>query len=335
MRGQNKRVQLLHTKHLKLNRMFSALKAVLLRRYTIIVVPHTEKRTVNFQINLVFVLICGVLFIGMGLAFLYSSSKYTGTAHLVQESTEELSVAEANLDLVLDELALFLRSSEIFQETLNDLIKTVSAEEIAESPSADFSKGDLSLIQNLQKVSNSEPSEVQLLRNISLSLQKSVAPLEQIDSILASQEQLLTAIPNYWPLLHGLGRVTMEFGPNIHPVTGQWYLHKGFDIAGVPGTPVVASADGKIIEVGFDPGYGLHVWVRHQYGFRTHYSHLGRISVSEGQEVQRGEFLGTLGNTGISTGPHLDFQILIGTEVVDPSAFLKISNTFLRWTGNR
>ncbi|MFW6329546.1 MAG: M23 family metallopeptidase, partial [Alkalispirochaetaceae bacterium] len=58
-------------------------------------------------------------------------------------------------------------------------------------------------------------------------------------------------------------------------------------------------------------------------------------SVSEGDDVVQGQVIGTLGNTGISTGPHLDFQIWLGTDVVDPAAFLKISNDWQRWSGNR
>jgi murein DD-endopeptidase MepM/ murein hydrolase activator NlpD len=129
----------------------------------------------------------------------------------------------------------------------------------------------------------------------------------------------------------------MEFGPNRHPINDQWYLHKGIDIADAVGVPIVAAANGKVTEVGVDPtGYGVYVWIDHKYGFRTRYSHLQRASVSEGQEVHQGETLGTLGNTGLSTGPHLDFIIVLGTDVVDPSAFLKISTPdFKRWMGNR
>lgn len=158
-----------------------------------------------------------------------------------------------------------------------------------------------------------------------------------ISDTLDSQNGFLSDIPSIWPLQNNHGHVTLEFGPNRHPKTNQWYLHKGIDIAGVYGVEVLASASGKVIEAGYGrTGYGNYVLIRHKYGFRTRYSHLSRIRVSEGQDVVQGEAIGTLGNTGISTGPHLDFQIILGTDVIDPAQFLKISRQqFQRWAGNR
>lgn len=152
-----------------------------------------------------------------------------------------------------------------------------------------------------------------------------------------SENGFLSDIPSIWPLQNNHGNVTLEFGPNRHPKTNQWYLHKGIDIAGAYGVKVLASANGKVIESGYNgSGYGNYILVRHKYGFRTRYSHLSGIYVAEGQPVTQGEIIGTLGSTGISTGPHLDFQIMLGTDVIDPAQFLKISRQqFRRWAGNR
>ena len=153
---------------------------------------------------------------------------------------------------------------------------------------------------------------------------------EDIRAAYSVQARFLDEIPNGWPLGRGLGTVTMEFGPNRHPIYGEWYLHKGLDIASFPGAPIVASASGTVVEAGFDLDYGNYVLVRHGYGFRSKYSHLQDITVSVGDRVEKGQLVGTMGSSGLATGTVLDFIIEIGGQVVDPAVFLSISNDFRR-----
>ena len=189
----------------------------------------------------------------------------------------------------------------------------------------------------IQLSGQSEFQQYDDLEYINSVLESSKEPFQNLVSVLNSQNGLLSDIPSIWPLENNHGYVTLEFGPNRHPKTNRWYLHKGIDIAGAYGIKVLASANGKVIEAKYDGiGYGNYVLVRHKYGFRTRYSHLSNIYVEEGQDLLQNDIIGTLGNTGISTGPHLDFQIILGTDVIDPAQFLKISRQqFRRWSGNR
>ena len=230
----------------------------------------------------------------------------------------------------MNEVDTLLSAAGAFDEELVDTINSLGIQQPDNTVPAAVTRGDLASFFDIQAVSDGRVREIQEMRNLAGTLQEAVNPLREIRSVLESQQALLSDLPNFWPVGNGLGRVTMEFGPNIHPINGQWYLHKGIDIAGQPGLPIVASASGKVVELGYDPGYGFYVYLRHKYGFRTRYSHMQSILVTEGQDVVQGERIGTLGNTGISTGPHLDFIIMLGTDVVDPAAFLKISNTFDR-----
>ncbi len=301
------------------------------QRFTVMFIPHTEKRVVNFQINTVTIAAFGVLLVLLVSGFFYLSTVFTGSSRLLSDQAESLEQTEASLEAVLNELQNVVQVADLFDETLTGTIQGLGLGNSA-SVTEDATGGDLSAFLDVQEISPGELREIQELRSLTQTLRTSIEPLNQIREVLQSQEDLLRDIPNFWPLAGGRGRVTMEFGPNIHPVTGQWYLHKGIDIADSIGVPVLASANGKVVELGVDPGYGLHVWIRHKYGFRTHYSHLQSITVSEGEEVVQGQRIGTLGNSGISTGPHVDFQVVLGTDVVDPSAFLKISNDFRRWS---
>ncbi len=306
------------------------------RYFTIMLIPHNDGKPISFHVRFLAIIFCALLLLAILLGFFFATASFVGREELVRNKGEQLTAVEGNLDLVLDELSDFIKVSELFNDTLDDTLNEAGIERGQEEmPSTLFSSGDLLSFSNIYQTSGDEPQQLQSLKTIAEQLRVAVQPLEQVRNMLMSQSELLTSLPNKWPIVNNIGKVTMEFGPNIHPVTGQWYLHKGFDISGPFGTSILASADGKIIDLGYDPGYGLNVWIRHRYGFRTHYSHLQSIAVSEGQEVKQGQRIGTLGTTGISTGPHLDFQIWIGTEVVDPAAFLKISNSFARWTGNR
>ncbi len=305
------------------------------QRFTVMLIPHSEQKVVNFQINTFSMVFLGMLIVVLLGGFFYLATAFSGSSRILTQQSEELESTEASLDAVREEVGDVIRVSKLFEESLSDTLQGLRIDGPQGEDTAESATGDLSAFLNLQEVSPDEVQEVQELRGLVSTLQASVDPLQQIRGVLDAQKELLGDIPHFWPVADGRGRVTMEFGPNIHPVTNQWYLHKGFDIYSSPGTPIVAAANGKVVELGVDPGgYGVYVWIRHKYGFKTRYSHLQRSLVSEGQEVLQGQTLGTVGNTGLSTGPHLDFQIWLGSEVVDPSAFLKISNDFDRWTGN-
>jgi murein DD-endopeptidase MepM/ murein hydrolase activator NlpD len=150
---------------------------------------------------------------------------------------------------------------------------------------------------------------------------------DQIAKMLQAQQSLIVELPTIWPLKDVRGYVTSYFGPTTHPFTKHWYLHKGIDIAYSRGTKVVSTADGKVIEKAFDSsGYGNYIVIKHKYGFYTRYAHMDKVYVKEGQNVQQGEVIGTLGNTGLSTGPHLHYEVRIGSQVVDPQRYLDFNS---------
>lgn len=119
--------------------------------------------------------------------------------------------------------------------------------------------------------------------------------------------------------------VVSPFGLRQLPWEGGGRLHEGVDISADSGVPVVAVADGKVVEAGTKGGYGRYVAVRHAAGLTTFYAHLGGIrdGVKPGLELKAGEPLGRIGSTGVSTGPHLHFEIRDPQDrPLDPSMFL-------------
>ncbi len=114
------------------------------------------------------------------------------------------------------------------------------------------------------------------------------------------------------------GRVTSGFGQRFHPVLGYRRMHAGLDLAAPYGTPIVAAANGRVTSAGWRGGYGREVAIVHDGGVETLYGHLSRIAVSAGSYVRRGAVIGYVGSTGLSTGPHLHYEVHLNGKRVNP-----------------
>jgi len=128
-----------------------------------------------------------------------------------------------------------------------------------------------------------------------------------------------------FPLI-GSAVTSSEFGWRLHPLIGSWLMHAGKDLAAPEGTPVVASLSGRVVSSGLAGGYGLAIEIEHDNPRRrTLYGHLSELYVREGQQVRQGEVIGRVGSTGLSTGPHLHFELRLPQEggwvAVDPGQF--------------
>ena len=127
--------------------------------------------------------------------------------------------------------------------------------------------------------------------------------------------------PTYIKPISG-GRLSSGFGRRKAPKAGASTYHKGVDWATATGTPVYASSGGVVSKAGWGRGYGYVVYIDHPDGRQTRYGHLSRVLVSAGQSVSQGQRIALSGNTGVSTGPHLHFEILVGGSQVNPLNYL-------------
>lgn len=118
------------------------------------------------------------------------------------------------------------------------------------------------------------------------------------------------------------GRLTSFFGGRVHPIFRQWGFHNGLDIAAPYGTPVGAARGGVVVSSGWMGGYGKAVIIQHDEGFKTLYGHLSTINVRPGQKVKAGQFIGRVGSTGWSTGPHLHFTLWQYNKLINPMKVL-------------
>ena len=127
--------------------------------------------------------------------------------------------------------------------------------------------------------------------------------------------------PTYIKPISG-GRQSSPFGRRSAPTKGASTYHKGIDWATPTGTAVYASCGGTVTRAGWGSGYGYVVYIDHEDGRQTRYGHLSKVLVSVGQQVKQGEKIALSGNTGVSTGPHIHFEILINGTQVDPMKYL-------------
>ena len=114
------------------------------------------------------------------------------------------------------------------------------------------------------------------------------------------------------------GRLTSGFGNRFHPILGYVRFHDGVDLAASAGTPIVAAADGRVVGAGWRGGYGQQVQIAHADGVDTLYGHMSRIAAYAGELVHKGQVIGYVGSTGLSTGPHLHFEVTKNGRPVNP-----------------
>lgn len=120
------------------------------------------------------------------------------------------------------------------------------------------------------------------------------------------------------------GRVTSEYGPRTHPISGQSGFHTGIDLASPSGTPIKASKSGTVVYSGWQGGYGQVVIIDHGGGYRTLYAHCSKLNVVKNQKVSRGQVIALVGSTGNSTGPHLHFEVRVNNKHQNPRKYVPI-----------
>ena len=153
---------------------------------------------------------------------------------------------------------------------------------------------------------------------------KTYVQSKSFDEVLALSKRagdMASCIPSIPPVdpTPGTYRISSTFGRRTDPITGRSASHEGVDFACKTGNPIYATADGVVESVKTEYfGYGKNVIINHGFGYKTRYAHMDEISVREGDRIVRGKYIGTAGNTGKSTGPHLHYEVLYRNAHVNP-----------------
>ena len=177
-------------------------------------------------------------------------------------------------------------------------------------------------VQNQAGVSNTDA--LALLQDVSNKANQLIVRLsaqshsfDTIAEIAQRKSDMLTSIPAIRPL-KGVKTISSGFGGRYHPILKTIRMHTGVDLSAPKGTPVYATADGVVSREKGGSGYGIVVILNHGYSYQTLYAHLSKKVVKPGQKVKRGQLIGYVGNTGLSFGTHLHYEVIKNGVKVNP-----------------
>lgn len=260
---------------------------------TILVVPHTKSQPLKVRLPIAGLLAC--------MAFAVIGAAYTIIAGV---RTAEYYVMKSKLSYFsreFNELKLTIGSLKETNNELSRLVELKSKNNILKS--AEF--GDSGSID---------------IEAIKREMKETLESVAEIKKYISEQKNVLLATPSGWPIR---GQISSHFGMRHHPVTGVRKFHTGLDIRASMGTDVKATADGIVCFSGWTSGSGHIVVVEHGHGFSTAYAHNKENFVKVGQTVKKGEKIAASGSSGISTGPHLHYEVWKNGKQIDPNQFLK------------
>ncbi|NTU91373.1 MAG: M23 family metallopeptidase [Chlorobiaceae bacterium] len=196
--------------------------------------------------------------------------------------------------------------------------KSVAAEPAAQVSSQEADRAEL--------ITASTESPEDLITSTEMMIEKLILQMDRESSIKTrgNDRSIIASLPSIRPIQ---GYITSDFGLRLHPVYKRPIFHTGTDFSAPVGTRVLATADGVVASSGFDKGYGKKVVIDHGFGYQTIYAHLSKAVVRQGQHIRRGDVIAFSGNTGLSTGPHLHYEVRKDNIVVNPTAYFQDDQT--------
>jgi len=243
-------------------------------------------------------------------------------------NSQDFSELMSNLDMVqmivahdvellqfLEEQRQIVENQKIELEAGRKLLGELQQEEKNRQSMLLVSRGEQERLQQ-----ELEQDKVALARQLD-QLEKEAKDLEQVLLKLQSEGDYIGGIMK-WPVT-GHTRISSPYGNRIHPILKTKRFHAGIDIPAPTGTNIVAAASGRVAFAGTQGGYGRTIILDHGGGIMTLYAHNSQLMVSEGAQVSQGSVIAKAGSTGMSTGPHLHFEVRENGKYVDPMPWLK------------
>jgi murein DD-endopeptidase MepM/ murein hydrolase activator NlpD len=284
-------------------------------RFTILIVPSDRSELRKFKVKSKYIsygIILLAILCTLGVGTILHYLKVARQAQAVEKVQKENATLRASLE-----------KSEILAQKLNRKISALSRLSVR-------LKAITGLTQPILKTQDESLSKFGM-GGVSFSpapdagqlmvLEKRAEMLEQ--NLKGLQSYIQTEKPFSTPSMSpAAGFISSSFGSRLNPFTSLPDFHEGVDICNDYGTPVHATAQGKVIHAGSLGSFGQTIEIEHENGITTLYGHLSKIYVKVGQEVQRGEKIALMGNSGMSTGPHVHYEVLIHDQPVNPRPYL-------------
>lgn len=234
----------------------------------------------------------------------------------------QISELETNYDLINKQLTDVEALLVDLQKRDDNIYRTIFETEPIPSTYREAGFGGTNRYRELEKLDNSE-----VVIDVKTKLDKIMKKIyiqsvsyDKIITLAKSKEKMLSSIPAIMPISNkDLTRTASGWGYRIHPIYKIRKFHAGMDFTAPNGTEIYATGDGTIeVLESSKRGYGNMIRINHGFGYKTVYAHLSRFKVKEGQTVRRGDVIGYVGNTGLSTAPHLHYEVILNNNKVNP-----------------
>jgi len=268
--------------------------------------------------------IVSTVFVGAFLLYWLASSFFASP----RERMLELELQKSN-----EQYALLNNRLKLIEEVVNDLefrdeniYRTIFEAEPIPSSIRDAGYGGVDRYNKLEGYSNSKMviSTTKQIDKIAKKLYILSKSFDEISKLASNKEDMLASIPAIQPVkLSKRVVISSGFGYRVHPIYKVVKFHQGLDFLAPTGTPIFATGNGRVESTSRNrSGYGNEIVISHGFGYKTLYAHCNTILVRPGQKVVRGEQIGTVGSTGLSTAPHLHYEVWLGKNKLNPVFFL-------------
>ncbi|MFW5706292.1 MAG: M23 family metallopeptidase [Bacteroidota bacterium] len=233
----------------------------------------------------------------------------------------EIDQYKVNFQLVNDQLDLLASVLEDIEHRDDQIYRVIFEAEPVPRAVRDAAYGGVDRYEQFDGYDNSEiiSTTIQRIDQLARQLVVQSKSYDEVFAMAKDKSEMLASIPAIVPIEKGTQRLVSGYGMRIHPVYKTLRMHSGVDFTAPTGTPIYAPGDGVVKKVERNRhGYGLMIVVDHGYGYETLYAHLSKFNVRQGQKVKRGEVIGFIGNTGVSTAPHLHYEVIRHGKKVNP-----------------
>lgn len=296
-------------------------------RLTIMIIPHNERKTINFEISYKSISI----FIGLIIVLMILSAvnvlSHSGSVHELTELNLSNQDFITQSKKMKEEVKSLHTSVDYYYNKISDLYIKLGGNPVKISKGIGGldklqdqpNEGSLSPISEEIKPPTDIPEETFQLKEDVHRLKITTELTSDIIKMLKKRKSVIKHTPSIWPIK---GYILEPYGESISSISGRTIKNHGIDIAGLPGTEIDATANGEVYDIGFDQRTGYFVKVAHKYTWKTIYANLERVSVKLNQKVSKGDQIGYLGKTRGSQVYFLHYEIHVGTQAINPVSFL-------------
>ncbi|MBH37728.1 hypothetical protein CL658_01710 [bacterium] len=272
------------------------------------------------KVQLISIGIIGTLIaLGVGIYLSYNvniqQAAYNKLKKDYSQKTEAIKVLNEEIDFIKSEIMDLIEK----EERLELLLGKATVKKKLRKKNIKRFKKELKSLE-----SNAENKEERAFKLVDL-MKHYVDEFNEKYSIHLKRTHLMTARFDATPSIRPLyGRIMSRYGWRRHPISKKRRFHKGIDVASWTGAPIHVTADGIVEYAGWSRTFGYVVVVNHSYGYRTYYAHCSQILVKRKEIVKKGQVIAQVGSTGLSTGPHLHYEIRKWNQRLNPIAFLDL-----------